>query len=92
MNAVDQALQTLTYWLRAFLGVLIGLFAIIENFLHNIMSQIGIPANFQSLLILVVAVLFIVGVLRAFGGVIRLLLVVFLILLVLHILLPNASF
>jgi hypothetical protein len=89
MNSVDQALQTVKTWLRELLAFLFRVFTAIEGFLHATMTQAGIPGGVQSLVILVVAILFIVAVLRLFGGIIRLLLVLFLILLLLHVLVPN---
>ncbi len=89
MNSVDQALQLVKHWLGVLLAFLFSVFAAIEGFLHVTMTQAGIPGGLQSLVILVVAILFIVAVLRLFGGVLRLLLILFLVLLLLHVLLPN---
>ncbi len=92
MNQTGDALATVEYWFRALLGFLAGVFGIIEGALHELLNRFGVPGNVQSLVILVVAVLFIVAVLRIFGGFFRILLILFLILLVLHILLPNSGF
>ena len=91
MSQVDQALQTVTYWVRASLGVLLGVFGVIDVFLRRALTQAHVPENVQSLVIVAVAVLFIVAVLRLFGGFFRILLIVLLILLVLHVLLPGAG-
>ena len=91
MNQSGDALGTVEYWIRATIGFFAGLFGVIETALHQFLTQIGVGADIQSIVILVVMVLFIVAVLRLFGGFFRILLVLFLILLVLHILLPNAG-
>ena len=91
MSQVDQALQTLTYWGRALIGVFLGIFGIIEQFIRRLLTQLAVPEGLQSLVILALAVLFILAVLRLFGGLFRVLLIVFLILLILHVLIPNAG-
>lgn len=88
MSPVDQALQTVIGWFRVVLGVFLAVFGVIEAFLRTLLVQLGVPGRLQGTIILVVAVLFIVIVLRLFGGFFRILLVVFLILLILHILAP----
>ncbi len=91
MSQVDQALQTATYWLRAALGVLLGLFGVLDGVMRRALTQAHVPENLQSLVILAAAALFIVAVLRLFGGFFRILLIVLLILLALHVLLPGAG-
>ena len=91
MSQVDQALQTVVYWVRAGLGVLLGVFGVIDGFLRQALSQLGVPPGAQSLVILAVAVLFIMAVVRLFGGLFRIILIVLLVLLVLHVLVPNGS-
>ena len=81
MNQVDGALATLAYYIRAFLGLLLGVFAIIEGYLRELLEQLGIPGGIQSVVILVVAILFIVAVIRLLGGFLRVVLLLFLLLL-----------
>ncbi len=92
MGQVNQALGTVVSWLRALFGLFLGLFGVIDVFLRHALSRAGVPGSAQAVVILLVAVLFIVGVLRVFGGALRILLVVFLILLVLHVLVPGTGF
>ncbi len=89
MDFVDEALHTVGTWLELLIGVLLGLFGVIEGFIRSILLQAGIPENLQRIIMLVVAVLLIIGIVRVFGGVLRFLLVLFLILLALHILVPT---
>ena len=91
MNQTGDALATVEHWLAAILAFFVGIFAVIETALHQLLNQAGVPGNVQSIVILVVMVLFIVAVLRFFGGFFRILLMLFLILLVLHILLPGSG-
>ena len=92
MNQTGNALGTVEYWIRAIIGFFVGIFGVIEGALRQALGSLGVPGNVQSIVILVVAILFIVAVLRLFGGFFRILLVLFLILLVVHILLPNTGF
>ena len=91
MNQTGDALGTVEYWIRATIGFFAGIFGVIETALHQVLTQLGVAADIQSIVILVVMILFIVAVLRLFGGFLRILLALFLVLLVLHILLPNAG-
>jgi hypothetical protein len=89
MDFVNGALHTVETWLELLIGVLLGVFGVIEGFIRSILVQAGIPANLQQIIMLVVAVLLIIAILRLFGGVLRFLLVLFLILLALHVLVPT---
>lgn len=89
MDVVNQALHTLGIWLETLIGLLLGVFVVIEGFFRSLLVHAGVPENLQQILLLVVAVLLIIGILRIFGGLLRFLLIVFLILLALHILVPT---
>ncbi len=86
MDQVDGALRTVGYWLQLGLGLLLRLFAAVEASTRSLLAQAGVPANLQTIVLLVIDVLLAVVVVRLFGGIIRVVLVLFLILLVLHIL------
>jgi hypothetical protein len=89
MDFVNEALHTIGTWLELLIGVMLGIFGVIEGFIRSILVQAGIPEGLQQIIMLVVAVLLIIGIVRLFGGVLRFLLVLFLILLALHILVPT---
>ena len=89
MDFVNEALHTIGTWLELLIGLLLGVFGVIEGFIRSILVQAGVPPNLQQIILIVVAVLLIIAILRVFGGVIRFLLVLFLILLVLHVLIPT---
>ncbi len=91
MERTSGALSTVETWLRAILAFFVNIFAVIETALHQLLDQIGVRGDIQSIVILVVMILLIVAVVRFFGGFFRVLLALFLILLVLHILLPNSG-
>ncbi len=91
MDMVNEALRTLGTWLEALIGLFLGIFMLIENFFQGILNQAGVPENLQKIVLLLVAVVFIVVILRLFGGLLRWLIVLFLILLALHILMPAAA-
>ena len=89
MDLVNEALHTLGTWLEILIGLLLGVFGVIEGFVHSILIRAGVPENLQQIILIVVAVLLILSILRVFGGILRFLLVLFLILLVLHVLIPT---
>jgi len=89
MEMVNQALATVEHWLLMLFGLLFGVFGVIETAVRNVLNGIGLPENLQQIVIVVVGVMLIIGIFKVFGGIIRLLLIAFLILLVLHVLLPT---
>ncbi len=91
MDVVNEALHTLGTWLEALIGLFLGIFAVIETFCQNVLNQAGVPENLQKIVLLLVAVVFIVVILRLFGGLIRWLIVLFLIRLALQIPLPTVG-
>lgn len=62
---------------------------IIDAFLRGVMSRAGIGSQAQDIVLVAVAVVCIVAALRVFGGLLRFLIIVFLILLLMHVLLPG---
>jgi hypothetical protein len=91
MDFVNEALHTLGTWLELLIGLMLGILGVIEGFIRSILIQAGIPEKLQQIIMLVVAVLLIIGIVRLFGGVLRFLMVLFLILLMLHILVPTLA-
>jgi hypothetical protein len=89
MDLVNQALHTVGTWLELLIGVLLGVFGVIEEFVHSVLLRAGVPENLQQIVLVVVAVVLIIAILRWFGGLIRFLLALFLILLVVHVLVPS---
>ena len=88
---VDQALHTAGRWLELLIGLLLGVFGVIEGFCLLVLTAAHVPENLQQIALIVVAALFIISALRLFGGVLRVLLTVFLLLLALHVMLRMAG-
>lgn len=85
----DQALASVTYWITLIFAFFVGVLGAIDGGLRRLLGEAGVDGQMQTIIIVIITVMFIIGVLRAFGGLIRILLALFLILLVLHLLLPN---
>jgi len=90
MEKVDQAINALlALFASAADAVLAGL-AAVEQWLRTQLSGLGVAPQIQTVIMVAVAILLLLLVLRVFGGIIRVVLVVFLILLALHVVLPLA--
>lgn len=90
MEKVDQAINALlALFASAADAVLAGL-AAVEQWLRTQLTGLGVAPQIQTAIMIAVAILLLLLVLRVFGGVIRVVLVVFLILLALHVVLPLA--
>ena len=90
MHQVDNAINSLLLLFRSATNAVLAGLAAVEQWLRVQLTGLGIAPTIQTVIMLAVAVLLILLVLRVFGGVIRVLLVVFLILLALHVVLPLA--
>jgi len=91
MDQVNGAIHTLGYYLQLLLGFGLRLFVTLEAACRTLLSQIGVPANIQTVVLLVIDVLLILLILRLLGGVFRVLLTLFLVLLLVHVLGGLAS-
>jgi hypothetical protein len=90
MEKVDQAINALlALFASAADAVLAGL-AAVEQWLRTQLTGLGVEPRIQTAIMVAVAIVLLLLVLRVFGGVIRVVLVVFLILLALHVVLPLA--
>jgi len=90
MKKVDQAINALlALFASAADAVLAGL-AAVEQWLRTQLTGLGVAPQIQTVIMIAVAILLLLLVLRVFGGIIRVVLVVFLILLALHVVLPLA--
>jgi len=88
MEKLDQAVNELLGLLARLTNAgLMGL-AAIEAWLRAELATLGLPREAQSAIMIVAALLLLLIVVRLFGGIIRAVLVLFLILLVLHVVLP----
>ena len=92
MDQVNGALSFLIGVLAWIFDLLMAVFAVVDAWLRALMDGIGVPAGVQTLVIVVVGVLFLIAVLRYLGGVFRVLLALILILLLVHLLLPAIGY
>jgi hypothetical protein len=81
---IDTLLQLLTRFGLAIAALLTGL----ELWLRRELQDLGVPHEVQTLVLVVVAVLLILGSLRLFGGLIRIAAVLILVLIAIHIVMP----
>lgn len=89
MEMIDHALAAVGTVLLALLGLLAGLFGTLENALRGAMQGAGLAHDVQTAVLVIAGVLFVVAALRLLGGVFRLLIIAFLILLLLHVAMPG---
>lgn len=82
--------------LNTFLNLLVGLLDLVFRWLGQLeawlrvqLHDLGVAPPLQTIVLIVVAVLFLIAALRALGGVIRLLVLIFLVLMLVHILAPG---
>ncbi len=83
-TAIDTLLQLLTAFGLALASILTG----VELWLRGVLQQFGVPHTLQTVLLLAVAVLLVLGSLRLFGGVIRIAVILILVLIAIHIVMP----
>jgi len=86
---MTQAIDFVLSLILRLIGLVMAAIAIIDAFLRGLMDRAGIGSQVQAIVLVAVAVLFIVAALRVFGGVLRLLIIVFLVLLLVHVLMPG---
>jgi hypothetical protein len=83
-NAIDALLQVF----RQLGDAVVGLLTALELWLRGQLQQLGVPHTVQTLILLAVAVLLVLGTLRLFGGLIRVVVVLILLLIAIHIMMP----
>jgi hypothetical protein len=88
LNRVNQAITELLALIRSLVDLILSGLAAIEAWLRGQLTGLGVSGPIQTIILLAVALLLIVLALRLFGGVLRAIVVIFLILLALHALMP----
>lgn len=86
MTQVDDALQTLHGWFQAAVSFLSRLLTAVDLSLQQMLEHAGVPPDARTILVLAIDVVVILLVVRVFGGLIRALLIVFLLLFLVHLL------
>jgi hypothetical protein len=90
MEKVDQAINALLALFASAADAVRAGLAAVEQWLRTQLTGLGVEPRIQTAIMVAVAIVLLLLVLRVFGGVIRVVLVVFLILLALHVVLPLA--
>ena len=91
MDRVDQAIAKLLALIRSLVDVILSGLAAIEVWLRDQLAGLGVAPPIQTIILIAVAVVLIAVTLRLFGGVLRAVVVIFLVLLALHALIPVFS-
>jgi Flp pilus assembly protein TadB len=82
------AINSLLQFLRQFSVMIANLLTEFEFWLRDQLRGLGVPHTLQTVILLGVAVLLVVGALRLLGGLIRVVVVLLLVLLVIHLVMP----
>jgi hypothetical protein len=88
MDAFTHAINTLLQLLVHIGDLLVAALVAVELWLRGQLATFGLPPAVQTVIMLALAALLIVGSLRLFGGLIRLIVLLVLVLIAIHILLP----
>ena len=86
VTQVDNALQTLTAWFYAAVSLLRRLLTEADQSLQRMLEHAGVPQDARTILVLAIDIVVILLVFRVFGGLIRALLIIFLLLFLVHLL------
>jgi len=88
MERVDQAITKLLALIKSLVDLVLGALAAVEVWLRGQLAGLGVAPPIQTVILIAVAVVLIALALRLFGGVLRGVVVIFLVLLALHALIP----
>ena len=88
MDSLTRFINSLLQLLIQIGDVLFNVLITIETWVRGQLAGLGLSSQIQTVIMIVVAVLLIVGSLRLFGGLLRIALVLILVLIAIHIILP----
>ncbi len=91
MDSVDKAFRLVKSLLLDLFALILGVFVFIEGWARGVLAQAGVPRDLANVVLIALAIALFILVARIFGGLIRVLLVVFLALLLIHLLLGTAQ-
>lgn len=86
---MNQALHAVLVLIAELFGAIMAAIAVIEGYLHGLMTRAGVGGDAQRAVLLVVAAALILAAIRVLGRVFGLLVVIFCVLLILHVLQPG---
>ena len=88
LERVNQAITELLALIRRLVDLVLSGLAAIEIWFRHQLAGLGVAGPIQTIILIAIAVVLIAVALRLFGGVLRAVVVIFLVLLALHALLP----
>jgi hypothetical protein len=88
LGNLQDVIDTLLKLLMQFGLAIAALLTELELWLRGELQQLGVPHTVQTLVLVVVAALLVLGSLRLFGGLIRIAVVLILVLIAIHIVMP----
>jgi hypothetical protein len=88
MGRVDQAITNLLALIRELVDLVLSGLAAIEVWVRHELAGLGVAPPIQTIILIAIAVVLIAVTLRLFGGVLRAVVAIFLVLLALHVLIP----
>jgi hypothetical protein len=88
LNSFSNIIHGLLQLLIQLGDLIVGWIVLLEMWLRDQLTHFGVAPQIQTLILLVLAVVLIVGALRLFGGLIRVAVVLVLLLIAIHILMP----
>ena len=86
---MNEAISSLLTIILGLFGLIVTGIAAIEDFLRGQLAAAGISGQTQTIILIASAVLLILAAFRLFGGILGVLITIFLILLMVHILVPG---
>lgn len=88
MGNFENAINTLLALLKQFGLAVAALLTALELWLRSVLQQFGVPHTLQTVILVAVAAILVLGALRLFGGLIRIAVVLILLLIAIHIIMP----
>jgi hypothetical protein len=88
LDTVTNALETLLQLFVRLGDLIVAAIVAVELWLRTLLGQLGVPSSIQSVLLIALAIILVLGALRLFGGVIRIAIILFLLLIAIHALAP----
>ena len=88
MDSFKHVIDSLLQLLVQLGNIIVGWIVIIEDALRHQLMQLGVAPQLQTIILLAVAVILILGALKLFGGLIRVAVVLVLLLIAIHVLMP----
>jgi hypothetical protein len=86
---MNRAMDVVLTLILRLVGLVMAAIGLIEGALRGLMTRGGIDPQVQAIVLVAAAVVLIVAALRAFGGILRVLIIIFLALLLVHVLMPG---